>query len=304
MQAGSAQQPWTPEQSDVLAHFQWHDVSVDERFFVDALGVRTRRAFYAGRDWSGSLSERFAPTLNEAVFEWIGVLEAVLRARGHFTMLELGLGYARWLVTAAYALKQKDSLPMTLIGVEAEPTHFRWAQQHISDNGIDPGSVELIHAAVGAEAGPAKFYTGMPGAWYGQAVAEGVNLTPLWLRLARKIARRPRRLMDTVERVQMITLNSILQDLDHVDLIHMDVQGAELATLTAASKEVDSKVASLVIGTHSEAVEAGLRELLGGLGWQNIYDYSLGRWHETPYGRIEFPADGLQTWHNPRFQQQ
>ena len=52
-------------------------------------------------------------------------------------MIELGAGYGRWLVRAATALQQVKDLPFQLIGVEAEPQHFKWLLQHFKDNGLN-----------------------------------------------------------------------------------------------------------------------------------------------------------------------
>ena len=64
-------------------------------------------------------------------------------------MVYLGAGYGRWLVKGAAAVRQcHGDLPIKLIGVEAEPTHFEWLKQHFNDNGLDPAQHELIEAAV------------------------------------------------------------------------------------------------------------------------------------------------------------
>lgn len=292
---------WGLEHQDVLSRFRWREVSLDGNFVVDGLGGRTRRRVYAGRDWSRTFPDLFRPGPNDSLFEWIEVLDAVFHAQRQFTMIELGCGFARWIVTASIALRQRNDLPSTFIGVEAEPSHFRWAKRHIRDNGLDLAHVNLIQAAVGPADGVASFFTGSADAWYGQSLAEGAPPTRKWKRLQRRLLRRPSELMDTVSRVNVISLDRILDPLDHVDLIHADVQGAELAVFAAAARQVHAKVARVHIGTHSEQIEAGLRELFGRLGWRNRNDYSLGRSHETPYGQIDFRSDGVQTWLNPRF---
>ncbi len=64
-------------------------------------------------------------------------------------MVDLGAGFGRWLVKGATAVRQcHGDLPIRLIGVEAEPTHFEWLKQHFNDNGLDPAQHELIEAAV------------------------------------------------------------------------------------------------------------------------------------------------------------
>ena len=88
--------------------------------------------------------------MNEEYFEWIDLLRAVAEPRDSFTMLELGAGWGRWLVDAwsALRLSNKENLAIKLIGVEAEPQHFVWMQQHFRSNGLDPYQHRLIEAAV------------------------------------------------------------------------------------------------------------------------------------------------------------
>src|SRR5262249_57012900 len=81
-------------------------------------------------------------------------------------MVALGSGWGRWLVTGAQAAQQKG-LPFHLVGVEAEPTHYRWMMQHFHDNRIDPLQHELLQAAASSQNGEAWFYFGKADPWYG-----------------------------------------------------------------------------------------------------------------------------------------
>ncbi|MDQ3378761.1 MAG: hypothetical protein M3546_00345 [Actinomycetota bacterium] len=128
----------------VLDPFEPLQVDLGDDWDVNFLGVRTRRMFWIGGDQprqdAGNL-----PRPDEEYLEWIDVLEAVSNARDRFTMVELGAGWGRWLVNAAAALHHRsDDMAYCLVGVEAEPTHFRWLRQHMLDNAIEPDRVELI----------------------------------------------------------------------------------------------------------------------------------------------------------------
>jgi hypothetical protein len=49
----------------------------------------------------------------------------------------------RWAVAAAVlARRLRPRLPVTLVGIEAEPTHFAWMQQHFADNDLKERWVE------------------------------------------------------------------------------------------------------------------------------------------------------------------
>jgi FkbM family methyltransferase len=240
------------------------------------IGVLTRREFFTE-------DLRFVtvtpPPADAELFEWIDLLEAVTGAAGRFTMLELGAGYGRWTVNAAAALRSYGELPHSLIAVEAEPTHFRWLELHCRDNDVD---ATLIRAAVAPERGSVEFAVGDAASWYGQAIADGT-----WSPSA-------------VERVEAVTLAELLEPLEHVDLIHCDIQGTEAAVFEAAARVVDAKVCRVHVGTHGADVEQRLRRAFGSLAWKNVNDYACGSSAETPWGTMTF-QDGVQTWLNPRF---
>jgi FkbM family methyltransferase len=259
------------DQHEVFARF-----AAGCRTLPNWIGVTTRREFFVD-------DLRFVtvtpPPADAELFEWIDLLEAVMRADGRFTMLELGAGYGRWIVNAAAALHAYSGLPHSLIAVEAEPTHFRWLELHCRDNGVD---ANLVQAAVAPTRGSVEFGVGQPASWYGQAIADGT-----WS---------PER----VETVDAVTLSDLLEPLERVDLIHCDIQGAEAAVFEEAATFVDAKVQRAHLGTHGQDVERRLRQLFTSLGWENVNDYASGTSADTPWGKTEF-QDGVQTWLNPRF---
>ena len=289
---------------------------VDAGFHVNFLGVRVRCKF-VNMEYNGvRMVQTEYPAFDNKYFEWIDLLESVEEAEGGFTMVELGAGYGKWLVRAALALRQrKPTISPYLIGVEAEPTHFKWAKIHFRDNDLDPDEHLLVKAAVAAEDGSALFLTGHSREWYGQSL-----VPPDWaappLRLRRKLeaflrfhSRNDEPLWKSAQiaRVKTISLRSLLQPLRYVNFIYADVQGAEYDVIKAASEEVDEKVKRIHIQTHDEKtagamgknVEKGLREVFNSMGWAIIRDYPAKSKAQTPYGDISFD-DGIQTWVNSK----
>lgn len=273
----------------VFASFARFRGVVPPRYHANFLGVVTQNAFIAGM--ITALGHKFPdagdmevdyPAFDEEYFEWIDLLEAVLEARDAFTMIELGAGYGRWLVNAAAAARQRrGDLRITLVGVEAEPTHFAWMTQHFQDNGLDPQKHVLIEAAIDAHDGVVSFYVGKPDEWYGQRIADHGD------------TERP------IRKVKTINLNQILARLDSVDLIDLDIEGAELAVLTSAIGELDRRVKRIHIGTHTKDIEQGLRTLFRDHAWYKRNDYEVGSTELTQWGRLSF-NNGVQTWINPR----
>ena len=285
-------------------------------FEFDFLGVRTRKAYDSGvaredqgipeplaeePSWpqqevvTGADRDECLPGLNEEYFEWIDVIQSIQRACNQYTIIELGAGYGRWLVRAVVVLRcLAPELPFSLVAVEAEPTHMRFLHEHLTLNGITPGDHWLIQAAVAGSPGEAKFIVGEPTSFYGQQIVASFTGMPAPCTV------RPGQKDHEVELVPAIDLASILERLDHVDLIDLDVQQAEHEVLGAGIDELDAKVSRLHIGTHAPQIEAALRELLGGRGWICINDYGCKKTRDTPYGPIEF-GDGVQTWLNSHF---
>ena len=101
--------------------------------------------------------------------------------------------------------------------------------------------------------------------------------------------------------IPAVTLTALLRDLDRVDLIDMDVQEEELKIVRSAIDELDRRVCRLHIGTHGRKLEQGLKETLGSHGWICHFDYACGSTTETAFGPVTF-GDGVQSWTNPRFQ--
>jgi FkbM family methyltransferase len=256
-------------------------------YFYDFLGIKTRTCFL---DTSEGLEINllYPPPVNEEYFEWCDLLEAVIAADKSFTMIELGAGYGRWLVRAATALRQLKNIPYRLIGVEAEPQHFQWLLQHLTDNGIDPNSHLMINKAVNFNDGEVWFSVGEPEKHYGQNIVQSENYF------------NPSYPQQRAEKVPCLSLQSILKQHEFVDLIDLDIQGSEYHVLAVAIVEVCAKVKRIHIGTHGKAIEDNLRSLFSSLDWINVFDYSLGSTIETNLGTVTF-GDGVQSWLNPSF---
>jgi FkbM family methyltransferase len=272
---------------------RWHG-EIDPGWAANFLGVLTREKFFLPATTATTRRHVWPPypTVNEELVEWVDLLTAVASARDVFTMVELGAGYGRWLVSGGFAARS-IGLDYRLIGVEAEPTHFKWLEQHLRDNELWGDSVTAHQTAVAAKDGPTGFYVGDAQSWYGQALAEPPGLIELLFR--RLFSRRSERKLTTV---WAISLDTVLRGVDRVDLIDIDIQGAEADVLAAGADTLDAKVKRVHIGTHSVENEQQLRELFQRLGWRKLNDFPTMGTHETRWGPISF-EDGVQTWVNP-----
>lgn len=256
-------------------------------FLMDWVGGRTATRFTGHVEMPGWAEPPY-PAVNEEWWEWADLVTAVREARDRFVMMELGAGYGRWLIGAVNALRALGrDIPFHLVGVEAEPTHFAFLQDHFRNNGVDPSAHTLIQAAVNGTGEDVWFPTGHVQEWWGQSITyQDADFSPWGLTDAKTV------------RVPAVTLEALLAPLERVDLIDMDIQGAELEVLAAAVDAVTAKVHRLHVGTHLDTIEADLRILLGGAGWTCINDYPCQKTVLTPLGEVAF-GDGVQSWLNP-----
>jgi FkbM family methyltransferase len=247
------------------------------------------------------------PAINEEYVEWFDLLETVQAASERYVFMELGAGFGRWMVRAVRLAQQWRGLPCDAIAVEAEPDHFRFLLQHCHDNGIDPAAHQCYWAALTAEGGFVPFYVGRADAWYGQAVAAGPGRPPLTVAAKRDLKRRavtgcpPDTPPDEdIAWVPALTLPDIVTSHGGpIDLIHMDIQGAEQAVIPASLSTLTRFVRRMQIGTHGPEIEATLRTALRAAGWELLRDYACGALVDTEYGTLTF-GDGMQSWLNPR----
>lgn len=296
-------------QHRVFQHFIPFQGELPGNYQYDFLGTKMCHPFVAGLQRQEGLVITEFPKPEEDYFEWIDILESVVAAKGSFTMLDLGAGYGRWSVRAAYAVQQfHPGLPYHLISVEAEPVVFNWMRQHFTDNGIDPNRHRLIHAAVTDATGSVLFYVGGPSGgpydrapdeWYGQFVTKDYDVAGRSKRegeyhgFAVTHHESGWRSID----VPTVSLRDLLSGQERVDLIDMDIEGQELPAIRSSIDALDAKVKRLHIGTHGKEIEAELRQLLAAHGWRCHADYSLFSTSETPYGTVQF-ENGVQSWEN------
>jgi len=275
---------------------------------VDFLGTMVRREFIPSSiEPSTPVVETIYPQANEDIFAWVDLLNAVLKAGDSFTMMELGAGYGIWSVRAAKAIQQRRGIPFKLVAIEAEPQHFAWLQIHFADNGLNPADHTLVAAAVSDQPGTALFYIASPDAeasrpneWWGQSLIkdyESVGEVTGKCHQGHAVAVLQSG-WQSVE-VAKVTLNDLLVSHSLVDFIHMDIQREELPVVRASIEALNQKVKFLHIGTHSEEIEDGLKEILNLHGWQCRADFAGGGTRSTSYGDLAF-QDGVQSWANPR----
>jgi FkbM family methyltransferase len=261
-------------------------------FFVDFLGVRTRAAYANFQAFDGKVMGHPVPysdRLHAETIEWIGLLKAVLDARGRFAAMELGAGWGPWLVGGAVAARHRGVQDVRLCGVEGDPAHFQFLVEHFRDNSLDPDAHELINASVGVEAGTVRW-----------PIIEDPNSSWGLRPLEREdgCGSEVRSYVD----LEQFAFSDLLAREELWDLVHIDVQGGEFALVAAAADILDRRVRRMVIGTHSRKIEGDLIDFLYRRGWllenEKPAQFTFNRATATLEAMTSI--DGTQVWKNPR----
>ncbi len=253
----------------------------------DFLGAQTRCSFLPDicLPWAGTVLSapgRGISGVHDET-EWLGTLQSVLEAHGRFVVVELGAGWAPWLVSGAKAAKRVGLHDLLLIGVEGSVGHIAFMRQHMLDNGIDPARHRVVHGVVGTNDGLARFpRLAQPKDNYGaeadySCVSDGAEM----------------------EEVPSISLPTLLADVPRVDILHCDIQGMEGEVFRAAQTTLDERVARVVVGTHSRSLEGELQAQFSARGWLLEADAAC-QYIQVPGGELVLSLDGTQVWRNPR----
>jgi hypothetical protein len=287
---------------DVVRSFPLYRGPVEPGFVIDFLGTRTRSAFCGYLPAAGHVEGYPIPmNWHATMLEWAGTLRAVLEAGREVVAVELGAGWAPWLVAVAHAARHRGVAGLRLVGVEGSVKHCGFMRQHFLDNGLAPEEHALLHGVVGTQDGVAHFPEfGGSVEYGGVAVFRRASGLRRLYRLCKRAARRllGRRAAVVYEPVPSYSLQTLLAPYPRIDLVHIDIQGHEHEVVTSAAAVLDGKVRRMVIGTHGRQIERDLKRDLAARGWVLEGDEeALYKWIK---GREGLLRDGCQVWRNPQ----
>lgn len=266
-------------------------------FITNFLGARTRTSFVRGADPKGGVMLG-VPVPNDGwhsdAIEWVGVLKSVAAARGRFAAMEIGAGWGPWVVDAAAAVRLLGIDAVHLCAAEADPGHFAFMMQHFRDNGLDPAAHHLVQAAVGAQAGTARWpKVEDPAADWGSRPLAGAEAGA-----PDHVGRHFAEWTD----VEVVAFGALLRGQPAWDLVHVDVQGWEVELCEAAAGLLDERVRWLVVATHDAKLHGDLVDLMFRRGWalENEKPPRFAWQDGMPSLMAMTTHDGAQVWRNPR----
>ncbi|WP_167772451.1 FkbM family methyltransferase [Ramlibacter henchirensis] len=265
--------PQPKPRADLIVNFL--DVAIAPKFLPAILGSMPREVqpMPLPANWHADIAEFGA------------VLRAIDLSKGSFTMAELGCGWGCWMVNSCVPAK-RHGRSVHAIGVEGDPGHVAFAREAAQLNGLTPDEVTLHHAIASGTDGYALFplQDKAGHSWGLQAVFDAT---------AEQRERAAREKTHT--ELRSMSLASVAGD-RRLDLLHIDIQGAEVDVVRSGLDFISSKVAYMVIGTHSRQIEGRLMDLLQGRGWSLDIERPaiLALDREQPYVEV----DGVQGWRN------
>jgi hypothetical protein len=95
----------------------------------------------------------------------------------------------------------------------------------------------------------------------------------------------------------VIDIIEVFKNKPALDIIHVDIQGAELDLLTEIFDFLNTKAKSVFVGTHSKQIEGGLFDLfLSNGNW--MLEMERPNIHIISDGKPVNVCDGVQYWRN------
>jgi FkbM family methyltransferase len=255
-----------------------------------------------------------SPEHGEDIIEWRTLTaardDAVRRGASAFTFVELGAGFGRWSSAAAHVAAEA-ALQARLVLVEAEPLHFEWIDVFMKEEGVSETLYTRINAAIGARSEDSAFFlVNFDGydavTWYGQRTADEFDFQPSGETYGGGVLYRDWRDNSVAAvKVSTVRLEDVLPEEGVVDLIDMDVQGAEGDIIAASLETLSARVLRLYIGTHSHEVESQIRDVMFSRGgWELLYDQPVGATAAPDELGSLHLGDGVQSWRNSRLYQE
>jgi FkbM family methyltransferase len=279
--------------AEVLTRLKDPSAKAEPGFLVDIYGIRTRTAnlwpdmqVHDGGLWGVPVPGNW----HWETPEWIGLMRSVLSAGDRYRIMELGAGWGPAVVSGGVLARLKGISDIHVTAVEADPHHFKFLTQHLADNALAPTTYTLHEAAVGVGRGWARWPDSPDtAAEFGNRPVTGEGDY-----LGRRFKK--------TRRIKILSFASLLCEEPLWDMIHMDIQGTEVAVCRAAIWELNRRVARVCIGTHSRKLDGDLFALFARHGWV-IENERPTRMNFVPRAKtLEAMngADGIQIWRNPR----
>lgn len=233
----------------------------------------------------GAVEGRPEPgTWHADIAEWAGCLLTVQRADQRYSIVEVGCGWGCWLNNMGY-VASKRGLDIKLVGIEGDASHLESARRVLAYNGLRDKAVKLVHGVAAPRSGYALFPRSTPG--------ENWGAEPIFYPSENQIETLNGTSHDLI---RCYTLEE-LSDGQPVDLLHIDIQGAEFDFVRENWDHINQLVKHVFVGTHSRVLDGKLAELFLEGEWR--IEIERPTVHVVEDGFFSTRIDGAQLWRNP-----
>lgn len=264
--------------------------------FTNWLGLKTDARLFPSRQGLEGRIFTDVPVPNDGVYggwaEYSSLLTAIESCpdRKSFTAVELGAGWGPWISGIGIVCKRMGFQRIRLRGVEAHERKCEFMREHLTRNDLDDIECQVIFGAAWKENTTVQFPAIAEGD-LGGAASSGLN--------DRDYRGHQAKFVD----VPAYSLNTICQDLDVVDYMHWDVQGAERQLAETGEEFLNQHVRYLFVGTHSRAIEGRLLELFFERRWELLYQNPCQFIYDRRKPTLEGMGrtDGEMFFKNPHF---
>jgi FkbM family methyltransferase len=251
---------------------------------IDELSVSERAAHYAR--FSGSKPARLpfeivrdpqrqAQTETLHTAEYFYITQSALHSRRDYVFVSLGAAPGEWPIVAERAYHHvRPRGRFSSISLEGDAGHVETIKALHAEAGLDPGTNIVRHAVASAKDGLALFPIVNAKVDFGASIASfaereddlkaNIHVTDE-ARLHREMGRDGAPL--EFQKVEALSIASILAPFSRVDFLHCDIQGAELDVVAAGIVALDEKVALCCIETHHSNIDYILGRIFWWHGW-------------------------------------
>ena len=287
----------------------------NDDFLVDWSGVRTRIPMlpWAPQKLRGKVSTKI-PIPDDGYRseseEYVALSVAIMNSGDNFNVVEIGAGWSPWVASGASIAKRMGK-KVKGVSVEADASRCKWAVQHMIDNNLRPhlieGDVNLVEQQL-SESWPdaADVLVINAAIWQDFSTLSFPALSDLDMGGAVSASRNTHQIdyrgvsIDHID-VPTCTFDSITELVSSIDLLHIDVQGAEYELIEHAVDKIEESVTFMLVGTHSRLIEGRIQELLLSRGWSLLIDEPSGSiFNGARPSLAGFTyRDGVQLWNIP-----
>ena len=220
-----------------------------------------------------------------------------------FTVGELGAGWGPYTSAAAVLALRRGFPRVRCVAAEADPQRFEVLRRHLALNDLVPAGSEtegsadrvewrLLRAAVNVNDGVLYWPKSDDILDAGMAAVSDPNSSTDTRGQAREF-----------DEVRAVSLETAFANIDRVDFLHVDIQGAEGSLIPGSLDFLTERVSALFVGTHSRKIEGDIIDALHSRGWVLIREKPCQFYTSAPTATLEAKTwcDGGQFWRNSAF---